>query len=250
MPATEERNRMFGPPEYYGDPCSTNPGVAFAVALAGRTDIGAPPSADLATWDQIRVLIAQTEWLNYPRFAVRDQPGNNVLLIVTRAECSSSQPVEDERSEFPSFKTQIATIRSALSLQMKELAEAVGVERPTVYSWVKEQNTPQPTNRQRLHAIYRLAEQWNKLTSSPLGKALHHVDTEGRSLFDLLQDSPIPTSTIHNRLRLVAQTFRSGPPVDSTSVRELARKHSIDLSRVGDSQDDIDLETGKRIDAD
>jgi len=250
MPATEERNRVFGPPEYYGDPRSTNPGVALAVALVDRTDLGAQSSADLATWDQIRLLIARTEWLNYPRYAMRDQTGNNVFYIVTRAESSSSQPVPDERSEFPSFKTQIATIRSALSLQMKELAEAVGVERPTVYSWIKDQNTPQPTNRQRLHAIYRLAEQWNKLISTPLGKALHYVDTEGRSLFDLLRDSPIPTSTIHNRLRLVAQTLKSGPPVNSTSVRELARKHSIDLSRVADSQDDIDLETGKRIDAD
>ena len=250
MPATEERNRMFGPPEYYGDSRSTNPGVALALALVDRTDIGAQSSADLATWDQIRVLDAQTEWLNFLRHAMHDRTGNNVFYIVTTAESRSNQPVQDERSEFPSFKTQIATIRSALSLQMKELAEAVGVERPTVYSWINDQNTPQPANRQRLHAIYRLAEQWNKLTNTPLGKALHHVDTEGRSLFDLLRDSPIPTSTIHNRLRVMAQAAKSASPTNSTSVRELARKHNIDLSRVGDSQDDIDLETGKRIDAD
>ncbi|HED12158.1 MAG TPA: hypothetical protein ENI62_00610 [Gammaproteobacteria bacterium] len=250
MPATEERNRIFGPPEYYADSRSTNPGVALAIVLVDRTDIGVPLSADLATWDQIRLLIAQTEWLNYPLHAVREHTGNNVFHIVTTAESRSNQPVQDERSEFPSFKTQIATIRSALSLQMKELAEAVGVERPTMYSWIKDQNTPQPANRQRLHSIYRFAEQWNKLISTPLGKALHHVDTEGHSLFDLLRDVPIPTSTIHNRLRMMVQAAKSAPPTHSTSVRELARKHNIDLSRVGDSQDDIDLETGKRIDAD
>jgi len=250
MFATEERNRSFELPEYYADSGSTNPGVAFVDALPDRTDIGASTSGELAVWEQFRMLLAQTEWLNMPRRVIHDRAGNNVVFIVTAAESRSSQPVPDEQSEFPSFKTQIAAIRSALSLQMKELAEAVGVERPTVYSWINDQNSPQPTNRQRLHAIYRLAEQWNKLTSKPLGKALHHVDTEGRSLFDLLREAPIPKSTIVDRLRVIAQAAKTAPQTSPTSVRELARKHNIDLNRVVDNQDVIDLETGKRIDAD
>ena len=41
------------------------------------------------------------------------------------------------------------------------------------------------------------------------------------------------------------ETITSGPPED-TSVRALCKKHGIDLDRIDDQQDAIDLETGKR----
>jgi hypothetical protein len=134
---------------------------------------------------------------------------------------------------------------------MKELAEAVGVERPTIYSWINEQNLPQSANRQRLHAIYRLAQQWNRLSKQPLGKALHWVDTEeGCSVFDLLRQPSIPAAAVVDRFRAFANAAQSAPRKKSASVRQLAEKHGIDLSRTRDSQDEIDLETGKRIGAD
>jgi transcriptional regulator with XRE-family HTH domain len=144
----------------------------------------------------------------------------------------------------------VATIRSALSLQIKELAEAVHVERPTVYSWINGRNTPQPSNRERLHAIFHLAQRWTQLTNKPLGKALHAVGTESKSLFTLMREDPIPTVLLRERFRATARAVDREPSEDPTSVRQLASKHNFDLSRVADRQDDIDLETGKRIFAD
>ena len=40
---------------------------------------------------------------------------------------------------------------------------------------------------------------------------------------------------------------RSGPKEAKPTLRDLAKKHGIDLSRIADNQEEIDLITGKRI---
>jgi len=180
----------------------------------------------------------------------RGPAGSRFRVIFTTAESSPSAAPREEGTQSPSYEDQIALIRSALSLQIKELAEAVGVKRPTVYSWINDENSPQATNRDRLHAIYRLAQQWSRLSSSPLGKALHDVDEQGISVFDFLRKPTISSASIIGRFRTLVTAQQAQPRTASTSVRELARQHDIDLSRVADRQDDIDIETGKPFSTD
>jgi hypothetical protein len=90
---------------------------------------------------------------------------------------------------------------SSLSLQIKQLAEAISVERPTVYAWIKDQSEPRPQKRARLKELYQLANRWDELTNEPLGKGLTGVASNGYSILELLQQSEIPQSLVVDRFR-------------------------------------------------
>jgi transcriptional regulator with XRE-family HTH domain len=200
-------------------------------------------------WDQLRFLNTLTERLHFPFDPTEESTGSNVFIVFAVAETPSEKPAPRRHTPVPSLQNQVAFVRSSLSLQMKELAQAVGVERPTVYSWLNERNAPHAANRERLHALYRVAQHWSQLSAAPLGKALHETDADGVSVFSLLVRIPLPVPAIHARLRHAAERAAAAEaaPRPRISVRELAAKHGIDLRRVADRQDDIDIETGKGV---
>lgn len=233
----------------YGYQNSTSPGVALAAAEIARTGNGLTAEVDLPVWQQNQVLSGMEEDLNLASlFGEGERTGSASVAVRTFVESRLTERLSSRIENFPSIEGQIATIRSALSLQMKELAEVIGVERPTVYSWLNGNNSPQPTNRDRLHTVYRLARRWNDRSNTPVGKDRHLPDDDGCTLFDLLRGPTIQVGKIIERLDALAETAARAAAKDKTSIRELARKHGIDLTRVRDAWDDIDLETGKRID--
>jgi transcriptional regulator with XRE-family HTH domain len=245
VPAVKERPSFLASPDLYGSSNLTSPGIAEDPPSLERTDIGTPSWSDMPQWEQLRFLASRTESLRLRYYLGQESTGNNAVIVFTVAETPSVKPPPRPATPLPSLQDQIAAIRSSLSLQMKELAEAVGVERPTVYSWLNDRNTPHAANRDRLQALYRIARKWNRLSPTPLAKQLHEPDTQGVSIFSLLKQTPIPMPALDARLDQAAQCVVSQPPRPGVSVRELAAKHGIDLRRVADRQDEIDLETGK-----
>ena len=165
------------------------------------------------------------------------------VFVAARA----ARPAEEAFSDItaPSVPEQIAFVRGALSLQMNELARAMGVERPTVYSWLNERNLPRDANRRRLVDLYRIAWHWTRLSPLPLAEKLHEVDMRGISVLSLLAETPLPIELLQDRFDEAAKRGVSKKRSSHPSARESALRHKIDLARVGDRQDDIDLETGK-----
>jgi transcriptional regulator with XRE-family HTH domain len=141
----------------------------------------------------------------------------------------------------------IAAIRSDLSLQVTEIAEVVGVQRPTIYSWVKGSSVPQRPNRKRLCWLYELACRWRKLSLRPVGAAIRDAAVNGQSLVDMLRDPNADEASILTVFREIAQRQAQQEDQRKPSMREIAEAHGFPTEPRADAQDRIDIITGKRF---
>ncbi len=231
---------------------STSPGIAVVQSRANRTDVGSGTPTFVDPWEQQRFVCEQAKHLDLILQGIYQGSGGNLVVFVVKTEARSPELAEDPAAAFSDLEEQIATLKSSLSLQVKELAQILGVERPTIYSWINRRNTPRPASREKLFALYRLAQQWNRIATSPLGSALHEADEQGTTLFHLLTSPRFPTTGAKTRLNAIAQARKSaeqlGPPKrPKVTLRDLAKKYGMDLDAANDQQDELDLETGKRI---
>ena len=159
----------------------------------------------------------------------------------------ADEPIARAASAIRSNADIIAAIRSAFSLQVKELAEILKVERPTIYSWIKDQAFPTKQNQGRLQQVYRLATTWNNLSSNPVGKAIREIGLNGTSMLDVLKDDPIDESDVMRRLKSIAADPAKSKLGSRRSFREIAKQRGLDLSEVSEQQDMLDVVTGKRL---
>ena len=237
-----KRSRI--PPECYTWGPVTSPGISVGRPRLERT--GTSAVADITPWDISRLQRLLLEWLRLTqihRVQTGGSSGSSVVPV-----CRETLPAPSSPSL--SIQDQIAAIRGALSLQMKELAAVLKVQRPTVYAWTNGDSAPQPNNRVRLQNLWQIAREWNRLSRLPLGKeGLHTVHREdGRTIFDLLQQDPIPVHPLLSRMPSIAATLkRKETSTFSKRLRELAKRHKTNPDREKERQDLFDLETGKRI---
>jgi transcriptional regulator with XRE-family HTH domain len=148
-----------------------------------------------------------------------------------------------------SHKEMISTIRSALSLQIKELAEILRVQRPTVYSWINDEVEPSAGNRERLQQIYRIASKWRRLCNLPAERLIRSAGTDGHSILELLKADEINEDDVVSRLRgLAAQRRMMKAEADKRrpTAEAIALQHGLSPDDVSDQQHLIDAATGKR----
>jgi len=138
----------------------------------------------------------------------------------------------------------IATIRATLGLQMKELARALGVERQTVYTWIRKENSPHESNRKRLYAIYGIAKKWGKMSSRVPKDAIHAATENSKSVFDLLCEDRIDADEVLIRLQAAMRTQESSVS-RKPSLRDIAAKHGVDVADIPEQTAQFDLLTGK-----
>jgi DNA-binding transcriptional regulator YiaG len=154
--------------------------------------------------------------------------------------------VSKHETEIYSPRDTLSTIRSHLSLSMKEIAQILKVERQTVYAWIGGSSEPHPSNRNRLKEIYLIAKHWRTLSSSPIGNLVRQIDSDGKCLVELLSEDILDNKQIINYLQLLAESQGDSQKAKSkSSARELVAKHKINVK---ESNDTIDWLTGKRID--
>jgi DNA-binding transcriptional regulator YiaG len=161
---------------------------------------------------------------------------------------------EDEKHEVSaiaplSFNKMIAAIRSSLSLQVKELAEIMHVQRPTVYSWIKGEVEPSAGNRERLQQVYRIASSWNRLCYLPAERLIRTSGTDGHSVLDLLKADNIPSEVIMSRFDALASARRQMKIEADKKIptaEAIAKRHGLSTDDIADQQHLIDAQTGKR----
>jgi hypothetical protein len=113
--------------------------------------------------------------------------------VIFAIEPGSSQPEGKTTSD------SLLEIKSAFGLGIKQLAEILLVTRQIVYRWLDTDNPMglQSRNRERLNAMYALAQTWLRLSGKPLGK---HGDTirlaSKKTLLDLLRQDPLDSSLV------------------------------------------------------
>jgi hypothetical protein len=221
---------------------ATSPGVAFDQLPIDSS--GIVVSADVPLWKQRLFLRSYAEQLGTSPDTAGSGSGHNIIDTVVETESVSSRQAQTPyRSE--SAGDLLAGIRSAFSLQIKELAEILKVERPTIYAWMKGSASPQQHNRLRLRDIHRLAMQWNRLSNRPTGTAIRETDAAGRSVVDYLKEDIPPREIIVGRLKAIADETQARDASRRPVLAELAKKHGIALTAIREQVEEFDILTGK-----
>lgn len=136
----------------------------------------------------------------------------------------------------------LAIIRTAFSLQITQIAEILGVSRPTIYAWIGDEQQPQQRCQVRLNQIYSLAEYWNDRSHLPIPASFMIApDAAGRSLIDMLKSEVIHQREVQSRLDALRSA--SQEDVDSTSIAALARKYGINLESNTENIGEFDVIT-------
>ena len=226
---------------------STSPGVAFGALPPDASSIGPIIADSVPLWDQLSFLRSYAGQLEaLPSTYSAAGSGSwlcDIGTVVESESVSSHQAQTQYRSE--TVADSIAGIRSAFSLQIKELAQILKVERPTIYAWMKGFALPQQHNQIRLRQIHRLAMQWNRLSDQPTGTGIHELDAAGRSVVDYLKENVLPEETIMGRLEAIAVGASTRATSRKPRLSELAQKHGIGLKEIREQGEEFDIVTGK-----
>lgn len=144
----------------------------------------------------------------------------------------------------------LAEIRSGLSLQIKELAEILGVQRPTIYSWLDGKQKPQAANQKKLVTLLQIARFWFSQSDQPIGKAIRQeINGDGETLVGQLKKSRVNETAVRLHMQAIADGLAATEP-KRLSILELAKQKGMDVSGVKSQRDMIDSFTGKRIQED
>jgi transcriptional regulator with XRE-family HTH domain len=81
----------------------------------------------------------------------------------------------------------VNTIRSSFGLSVTDLASVLGVERPTIYSWLKDQSTPAAARLERMDLVLRLADTWTASAGGDHLPDLTAAVSQGVSLLSALK---------------------------------------------------------------
>ena len=105
-----------------------------------------------------------------------------------------------------SLPSKLDLIRLQFGIGTKHLAEALGVERPTVYAWQKEESKPQDKRRDRIETLLELAKYWRSLSERSLGKRAFEPVENGLSVMDILNEDALDVEQAKNMLRKWAES--------------------------------------------
>jgi transcriptional regulator with XRE-family HTH domain len=115
----------------------------------------------------------------------------------------------------------LAAIRAAIPLNLSQIADILGVSRPTVYAWIGDEQKPQSQCIQRLSQIYELAKYWTTISPLPISPtAIALPDENGVSILDLLKAPDIDIDVMKARLKAAAARLsRTSKPDWLTEMR-------------------------------
>lgn len=94
---------------------------------------------------------------------------DHLIKLVSSRRTGSRVRVVVEGVESPTVKpnvpisSMVNKIRLAFGLSVTDLAAVLGVERPTIYSWLKDGSTPAPARLARVQQVLALADTWSEL---------------------------------------------------------------------------------------
>ena len=232
-------------PEIYAYADISSPGITITEDIPEPTGTRSVCGAELPPWQQDSIARHREQSINRLPVALLATRTGTYPPVLFAAFILVQERIDVLRPETTiSIPRLIAQIRLSLSLQIKQLAEVLAVERPTVYAWIKEQSEPRPQKRIRLKQLYQLAKLWDELADEPLGKALTDVASDGLSILELLKQSEIPQSLIVDRFRncWCQSTRWNSRTSTEEDLSQIAEEHGIETARVKEQNDQINLD--------
>lgn len=135
----------------------------------------------------------------------------------------------------------VNTIRKSFALTVTDLAAVLGVERPTIYSWLKDQSTPSPARRQRMGLVLRLADGWVSATGGVVKPLLSARTATGMELLEALKEPKLWESEI--LAALSAQAADATRTNRRSHLSSLARERGVEARPTYD----FDIATGRPL---
>jgi DNA-binding XRE family transcriptional regulator len=121
----------------------------------------------------------------------------------------------------------LAGIRRYLSMNVTDMAKALRVGRPTIYSWLRDEPNLRANHARRLEAVYKSARAWRKISSKPVGEFLNRSLTQGPTLLNLFSAKALDEAAIAARFLQIHEAFSRTPR--RISVLEAAEKRGLKL---------------------
>jgi transcriptional regulator with XRE-family HTH domain len=112
----------------------------------------------------------------------------------------------------------ITAIKERLGLNVKQLSQVLGVQRPTVYQWLKGGEIRQ-SNRARVNDVFELSSDWTRHCQLPVGSLVSQDLEEGESLLELISKERLPHQAIRSAFEVLC------PLVEEASVK--AKQESL-----------------------
>jgi len=135
----------------------------------------------------------------------------------------------------------VNTIRKSFAFTVTDLASVLGVERPTIYSWLKDQSTPSPKHLRRMGRVFRIAETWISATDGTVKPDLSVRTADGVELFAALKQPKLWELEILRALN--AQASSSTRRARRSPLSSIARERRIDAR----PSSDFDVATGRPL---
>ncbi|CAN5405688.1 hypothetical protein BH09ACT1_BH09ACT1_21370 [soil metagenome] len=116
----------------------------------------------------------------------------------------------------------VNSIRTAFGLSITDLAAVLGVERPTIYSWLRDQSIPSAVRMPRMSLVLRLADTWTAKSGAETAPVLSAHTQSGKTLLEALKEPSLWESEILSALNTQAASsgLRSRPSRLSALARE------------------------------
>lgn len=124
----------------------------------------------------------------------------------------------------------LAGIRQYFAVNVTDMARILGVGRPTVYSWLRDDPTLRANHARRIDEVYRLARKWRSMSNRPVGDFISRSLNSGQTLLDLLSAKTLDESAIEKALAQVAETVNN--KARRASVVEIAKRRGFKLAPV------------------
>jgi transcriptional regulator with XRE-family HTH domain len=153
--------------------------------------------------------------------------GRRARVTSVSCEVSRISEVAAERDQEPlTLQETLAAIQHYFSLNIKELAQILGVSRPTIYSWLRAEQEPQATNLARIAELHSLTRLWQKISIRPIGAPVRTPVVGERSLLQLFAEDEL------NR-ELIAMSFEKIGRLSTRAQeakKQTARSHNLEQS--------------------
>jgi hypothetical protein len=167
----------------------------------------------------------------------------------TGSNCSieyvSKSRRQDEEDENIASTEGLPVLQHYLSLNLSDLAAILRVSRPTIYSWLKEDSSPQAHNTSRMRQLFRLAKLWSDISRKPLGSHLKTPVVDGQSVFDLLSQDHLDRELIRSALMscslMLEQDLARPRP---RSAAEIAKLYGLQSQSKNSQEESVAQETG------
>lgn len=134
----------------------------------------------------------------------------------------------------------LSIIRRWFSLSVTELADAMRVQRPTIYAWMSARSHPKSGNLSRMRKLHDLASAWRVISQRPIGRVPKLSRDVRKSILQLLCRDVLDAAQILAALNALK------PPTDArrTKLSQIAENAGLDPVSHDEAEHRVDIETG------